>query len=236
VLSGVRERGLGMTAVNVRQALPQTDTVLITANGISDRERGRLQTAGKKLLDTTCPLVARAHQAARQLQRDGYHVLLIGKRGHVEVQGIVEDLAEFDVVQNADEVKRYPSRRLGIMCQTTTPVALAREIREAVARLNPEAEIRFLDTICQPTKEHQRALERLLDQVDAVVVVGGRNSNNTRELAARCRARGRAAFHVQSASELDPGWFNGVNVVGLTAGTSTLDASIQEVKEALLRF
>jgi 4-hydroxy-3-methylbut-2-enyl diphosphate reductase len=107
-------------------------------------------------------------------------------------------------------------------------------IRAAIAARNPDADVRFVDTVCLPTKEHQRALERLLDRVDAVVVVGGRNSNNTRELAARCRERGKPAVHVQSAGELDPAWFKGFASVGLTAGTSTLPETIEEVHRALV--
>ncbi|MFI5458720.1 MAG: hypothetical protein ACHRXM_25100 [Isosphaerales bacterium] len=107
-------------------------------------------------------------------------------------------------------------------------------IREAVAARNPDAEIRFIDTVCQPTKEHQRALEPLLDRVDAVVVVGGWNSNNTRQLVARCRERDKPAFHVQSASDLDPASFKDFATVGLTAGTSTLAETIDEVHRALV--
>src|SRR5207237_1864418 len=126
--------------------------------------------------------------------------------------------------------------RLGIMCQTTTPVALAQEIRTAVAERNPHAEVRFIDTICLPTKEHQRALERMLDQVEAVVVVGGRNSNNTRQLVLRCQERGLPAYHIQSAGDLRPEWFDGIATVGLTAGTSTLDETIEEVHQALVHL
>lgn len=234
VLSRLDTRGFHMVDENNRHALPATETVLITAHGISDRERARLESAGKTLLDTTCPLVARAHEAAQKLQCEGYYVLVIGRRGHVEVQGIIEDLSDYDIIQTPEEVTQYPSRRLGLMCQTTTPARLVQAIRDAVARHNPDAEIRFIDTVCHPTKDHQQALERLLDQVEAMVVVGGRNSNNTRELVARCRERGVPAYHVRSAADLRAEWFDGVDTVGLTAGTSTLDETIAEVKRALL--
>jgi 4-hydroxy-3-methylbut-2-enyl diphosphate reductase len=213
---------------------PETPAVLITAHGISDRGRGRLEAEGKRLIDTTCPLVARVHQAARVLQVEGYHVLVIGRRGHVEVEGIVGDLDDYHVIESAEEVTCYPHRRLGIVCQTTMTEALVARIRAAIAGRNPDAEIKFVDTVCLPTKEHQRALERLLDRVEAVVVVGGRNSNNTRELAARCRERGKPALHVQSAGELAPAWFKGFTTVGLTAGTSTLPETIEEVHRALV--
>jgi 4-hydroxy-3-methylbut-2-enyl diphosphate reductase len=236
VLSGLEARGFRMTSEANRQGLPSTPLVLITAHGISHAERRRLESAGKRLVDTTCPLVRRAHEAAQKLERDGYHVLVIGRRGHVEVQGVVGDLRSYDVIQGPEEVRRFPHARLGIMCQTTATADNVARIRAAVTKLNPHAEIRFIDTVCHPTKDHQNALERLLDQVEAMVVVGGRNSNNTRELAARCRQRGVPALHVQSAADLDPGWFAGFETVGLTAGTSTLDSTIQEVHEALRRM
>jgi 4-hydroxy-3-methylbut-2-enyl diphosphate reductase len=236
VLGRLRDRGFRMAAEADRRALPATPLVLITAHGVSDAERQRLAGAGKQLVDTTCPLVARVHKAARALQAEGYHVLVIGRRGHVEVQGIVEDLASYEVVQSADEVRRYPYRRLGIVCQSTAAARNVAKVRAAVAANNPHAEVRFVDTVCHPTKDHQQALERLARQVDAMVVVGGRNSNNTRELVAYCREKDLPAYHVQGAADLDPAWFRGCRTVGLTAGTSTLDETIEEVRQALVRL
>ena len=96
-----------------RDAGPGTPAVLITAHGISDRERRRLEADGKRLIDTTCPLVERVHRTAQQLQADGYHVLVIGRRGHVEVETIVGDLDDPDVIESAEEVDVYPHPRLG---------------------------------------------------------------------------------------------------------------------------
>jgi 4-hydroxy-3-methylbut-2-en-1-yl diphosphate reductase len=234
VLERLEERGFRENGESRRRALPMTQTVLITAHGISQAERRRLENAGKELIDTTCPLVARAHDAAQKLQNEGRRVLVIGRRGHVEVQGIVEDLTDFEVIEGPEEVKTYSQPRLGIMCQTTTPVRLADAIHAAIVRRNPHADIRFIDTVCHPTKDHQQALEDLLGQVDAVVVVGGKKSNNTRELVARCRERGLPACHVQTAADLHAEWFAGFETVGLTAGTSTLDETIASVHDALL--
>ena len=234
VLSRLGGQGFAMSGEDDRRNLPDRPVVLITAHGISDRERARLTAAGKQLIDTTCPLVTRVHQAAQRLRDDGDFVIVIGRRGHVEVQGIVEDLPDHAVVGSVEEVARYPSSRLGIVCQTTVPAEQAARIRKEIEVQNPDASIRFVDTVCHPTKDHQRSLERLLDRVDAVVVVGGRNSNNTRELVALCRDRGRPALHVQSAADLDPDWFLGYQTVGLTAGTSTLDSTIEAIYEALL--
>ena len=181
-------------------------------------------------------MVTRAHDAARSLEEEGYHVLVIGKPGHVEVEGIIGDLHDYDVIADASQVRTYPQRRLGIMCQTTTPSAHADAIRAAIALKNPHVEIRFIDTICQPTKNHQAALYKLLDQVDAVVVVGGRNSNNTEQLVRCCQERGLPTHHVQAAADLRPAWFDGIATVGLTAGTSTLDETIDEVHQALAQI
>jgi 4-hydroxy-3-methylbut-2-enyl diphosphate reductase len=233
VLERLEVRGFQMQTEQQRHELPTTEIVLITAHGISQNERRRLEAAGKRLVDTTCPLVERAHQAALKLQALGYHVLVIGRRGHVEVEGLIGDLASFDVIESPEEVTCYHRGRLGIMCQTTTPAALVQRIRQTVAARNPDAEIRFIDTVCHPTKDHQQALERMLEQVEVMVIVGGRNSNNTRQLVARCEEKGVAAYHIQNAADLSRSWFDRVETVGLTAGTSTLDATIEEVYQAL---
>ncbi len=233
----IRSRGFATVEEDQRGGVPATPEVLITAHGISDTERARLEASGKILRDTTCPLVQRAHRAALALQRQGYFVVVIGRRGHVEVRGIVEDLESYVVVQSPEEVVAYPHDRLGVICQTTATERNVRTVREALAARNPQAqEIRFVDTVCRPTKLRQRALERLLDQVDAMVVVGGQNSNNTRELATRCRERGIPAYHVQGPDDLDPSWFDGCDILGLSAGTSTLDETIDAVHQALVRI
>jgi 4-hydroxy-3-methylbut-2-enyl diphosphate reductase len=219
-----------------RHELPATEQVLITAHGISERRRAWLESAGKRLIDVTCPLVRRVHAAARKLAADGYFVVVIGRPGHVEVQGIVEDLERFAIIQAPGEAARFPSDRIGIVCQSTTPPRTAEQVHRAIVRHNPQAEIRFVDTVCQPTRDRQQAVVELLARVPAVVIVGGRNSNNTCELVALARERGVPAFHVERADELKREWFVGLEVIGLTAGTSTLDATIDAVERALARF
>jgi 4-hydroxy-3-methylbut-2-en-1-yl diphosphate reductase len=234
VLDRLRKRGFTVATEAERERLPATPRVMVTAHGISDRERNRLESAGLRLIDTTCPLVRRVHQAARVLAGEGRHVLVIGRPGHVEVRGIVEDLPSVDVVDGCQAVRTYLRKRLGIVCQSTTPPQLASEVHAAIRAANPDADIRFVDTICQPTRDRQEAMQRLLPQVDAVVVVGGRNSNNTQALAAQCHGAGKPAWHVQSAADLDPRWFDGCQTIGLTAGTSTPDETIEAVRAALV--
>ncbi len=226
-------RGFQAQAEDALDGEVATPAVLITAHGISDRERARLRDAGHELIDTTCPLVVRAHHAARDLAAEGRHVVVIGKRGHVEVRGLVGDLPSFSVVSHLSEVERYATTRIGVVCQTTVQEAEAERLVDALVAANPQADVAVRDTICEPTKQRVRALRSLLPQVDAVVVVGGRNSNNTRQLAFAVTRGGRRAIHVEDAEGITADALAGCRVVGLTAGTSTLDATIDAVEQAL---
>ena len=229
VLVRLGAAGFRVAAEADRAKLDERPTVLITAHGVSDAERSRLLTAGKKLIDSTCPLVRRAHTAAKRFAAEGRHVLVLGRPGHVEVQGIVEDLTSVEVVPSVAEVQTYAHERLGVLCQTTMPPRQAASIVAEIRRKNPRADVQFADTVCQPTRDRQAAVEELLAQVDAMVVVGGRRSNNTRELVALCRERGKPAWHVESAAEIEPSWFAGCKTLGLSAGTSTPDEVIEAV-------
>jgi 4-hydroxy-3-methylbut-2-enyl diphosphate reductase len=225
-----------MTPEVGRTSLPLTDHVVITAHGVSERERRRLLDAGKELIDTTCPLVRRVHDAARALHDDGRFVLVIGRPDHVEVLGIVGDLERYAVVPDSAAVRDYAELRLGVICQSTTTPDEAGRVRGAISAANPDADIRYVDTICRPTKERQQAARALIDQAEALVVVGGRHSNNTRQLARLAAERGVPVAHVQTADDLDPTWLAPFRVVGLTAGTSTPDSTIDAVERALMKM
>ena len=236
VLKDLSNRGFQMSPESRRTELPESPKMLVTAHGISDKERERLRVAGKDLIDTTCPLVRRVHLAARNLEKRGFFVVVIGKPNHVEVQGIIEDLNNYVVVQNIDDVYAYEADQIGVICQSTTAPVDAAKIRKAIEAKNPDKEIRFVDTICEPTRIRQEANEELLGKIEALVVVGGKNSNNTKQLVHLAEERGIPALHVQTAADLDRQWFEPYSVVGLTAGTSTLDGTIEGVYEALLQF
>lgn len=235
VLVELDARGFRQSPESDRR-VPSTPAVLITAHGVSERERARLVAAGKRLHDTTCPLVQKAHAAAQELAREGRRVVVLGRPEHVEVRGIVEDLVDPIVVQREADVATWPERRLGVVCQTTTPPERVASLTGRIRAANPQADVRLIDTVCGPTKARGEALEALLPRIDALVVVGGRDSNNTQRLADRGRQRGIATWHVESERELDPAWFRGRRAVGLTAGTSTLPATVEAVYARLLRL
>ena len=182
------------------------------------------------VVEATCPLVHVAHRAVRALVYRGYHPVIVGQRGHVEVRGLTDDLDAFDVVLDERDVIALDEHpRIGIAAQTTQPIERVRKLVALIRRRFPRADVHFIDTVCHPTKERQSAAVDLARRCDVVIVVGGANSNNTRELVATCRRHCPRVHHVQAESELRPEWFLGAAAVGLTAGTSTPDDVIDLV-------
>jgi 4-hydroxy-3-methylbut-2-enyl diphosphate reductase len=225
---GVSEGALNETA---SAATPQ---VMITAHGASDRKRAEWRGAGFGVADGTCPLVRHAHDQLRLLVSLGYFPVVIGKAGHVEVEGLVGDFPGACVVEGVGDIERLPrAERYGVISQTTQPLDKVQALVAAIRQARPNTEVRFSDTICQPTKNRQAALRKLIAECDTLVVVGGRNSNNTLQLVAAGTVAGRSVFHIERPEELDPGWFRSTEVVGLTAGTSTLKETVAAVHARL---
>jgi 4-hydroxy-3-methylbut-2-en-1-yl diphosphate reductase len=212
----------------------QTRDVVITAHGAADRQRHALREAGHRITDTTCPLVRKAHEALGSLVESGYLPVVIGQASHVEVRGLTGDFPSAVVVLDEDDLERVPDHpKLGVISQTTQPLARTLALVDALKRRKPDAEVRFVDTICRPTKQRQSALEELCAECDTVVVVGGRNSNNTRQLVETARRLGSIAHQVECADELEAEWFRRAEHVGVTAGTSTLDETVRAVMDRL---
>ena len=212
----------------------QTHHVMITAHGASDKARSEWREAGFGVADGTCPLVRRAHETLRSLVGLGYTPVVIGKPGHVEVQGLTGDFPEACVVENAEDLARLPyAGKLGVISQTTQPLEKVLVLVEAIRAARPTSEVKFCDTVCQPTKNRQAALRKLIAECDTLIVVGGRNSNNTLQLVAAGTVAGRTVFHVERAEELRAEWFHEARVVGITAGTSTLKETVATVKTRL---
>ncbi len=207
-----------------------TKKVVITAHGASDRDRVTWKEAGYQIMDTTCPLVRVAHRKLASLVAEGYFPVIIGKAGHIEVRGLMGDFPGAQVVLSAEDIRNIPNKkRIGIISQTTQPITKVRQLVEEIRTQRPESHVMFQDTVCQPTKDRQRALDELCRASDVVIAIGGKNSNNTKQLAGTARTHGCAAYHIEGAHELQQSWFQGVGVVGVTAGTSTLDECVDTV-------
>ncbi len=234
VLAELRSRGIAFQNDARTVATP---TVMITAHGASQFRQHAARARGLRVLEATCPLVHVAHRAVAKLVTDGFHPVIIGQRDHVEVRGVTEDLAEFDVVLSANDVAQLtPRARFGIAAQTTQPIERVRQLVRLIHERFPHSEIRFVDTVCQPTKQRQNAAAELAQRCDAVVVIGGAHSNNTRELVATCAQHCARVHHIQTAADLQPEWFADAETVGLTAGTSTPDIVIEGIEQRLHQF
>ena len=234
VLKTLREQGVKIAR---QVADVKTSRVLVTAHGASQRTLERVRAEGFEVLEATCPLVHYAHRAIAGLVADGYHPVIIGRRDHVEVRGMTEDLEQYDVVLEDEDVALLPARpRFGVIAQTTQPHDKVQRLVEGIRQKHPGSELRFVDTICQPTKQRQTAAVDLAQRCDVVIVIGGASSNNTHELASTCRRHCARVHHVQTAEEMRAAWFNPDDTVGLTAGTSTPEESIAEIERWLQDF
>ena len=211
-----------------------TQTVMVTAHGASERAVAQTRALGFNVLEATCPLVTVAHHAVLKLAREGFHPVIVGKRDHVEVRGLTGDLDEFDVVLSEADVLSLQERpRFGVAAQTTQPIEKVRLLVNLLRIHFPNSEVRFIDTVCRPTKQRQHAAVELAQQCDVVIVIGGAHSNNTRELVETCSRYCNRVHHVQTADDLRAEWLEAATVAGITAGTSTPDDIIHRVEQTL---
>ena len=233
VLKALEAKGI---AVAQDVAHVKTQTLMVTAHGTSQRSLARTRALGLTVVEATCPLVHVAHRAAATLARDGYHVVIVGQRDHVEVRGLTGDLdhGSFSVVLDDDDVLALEERaRLGVLAQTTQAVEKVRHLVALIRRRFPLSDVRFVDTVCKPTKQRQSAAVDMAREADVVIVVGGRSSNNTRELVKTCARYCARVHHVETDADIRPEWFDTAEVVGLTAGTSTPEDVIDRVEAGI---
>jgi 4-hydroxy-3-methylbut-2-enyl diphosphate reductase len=231
VLTALRARGI---AVEHEAAQVKTETVMVTAHGASERALADTRALGLHVIEATCPLVHAAHRAVAALVHDGYHPVIIGQRTHIEVRGLTGDLDAFDVVLDEPDVMALEEHpRLGIAAQTTQSIERVQHLVALIRRRFPQSDVRFIDTVCHPTKQRQNAAVELSRQSDVVIVIGGAESNNTRELVNTCSRYSPQVHHVQTELDLCPEWFKQARAVGITAGTSTPDDVIDRIERRI---
>lgn len=230
VVDDLESIGVG-TASSVSEV--KEGTLIIRAHGVVPSVIEDARTRGLDVLDATCPYVKKVHNAAERLVREGYQLIVVGESGHPEVEGIMghagDDAHVVSVPGDLDTIDL--SRKVGVVVQTTqTPGALA----DVVAELSKRTmDLRVINTICSATQERQDSAAELARRVDAMVVVGGKNSGNTRRLAEICTAACPKTHHIEDASEIESAWFDGVSYIGVTAGAST---PASHIERALVRM
>ncbi len=229
-VAALREQGVEV-ANNVDEVTG--GTLIIRSHGVVPAVIAIAQERGLNVIDATCPFVSTAQRHAADLAHQGYTVVIVGEAEHPEVEGILAHAGGHALIAQraADLPAKIPSRRVGVVVQTTQSPS---RLDEVVAALLPRVtELRVFNTICSATAKRQKAADELARDVDVMVVVGGHNSGNTTRLAEICRAVNERVHHVETAEELDPAWFEGAQVVGVTGGASTPAEQIKSVIAAI---
>ncbi len=217
--------------------VPPGATLVFSAHGVSRAVQEEARARGFRIFDATCPLVTKVHVEVAKLHREGYEFIMIGHKGHPEVEGtmgqlesgihLVEDVADVARVQPAQ------SEKLAVVTQTTLSVDDAAEISAAVKARFPLVREPKQQDICYATQNRQDAIKLMSPQVDIVIVVGSPTSSNSNRLRELAHKLGTESFMVDSAEELQPQWFEGRQRVGLTAGASAPEVLVRQVMERI---
>jgi 4-hydroxy-3-methylbut-2-en-1-yl diphosphate reductase len=211
----------------------ESGTLVIRSHGVAPDVLSAARARGLNIIDATCPHVSKVHKASSRLSEKGYLVIVVGEAGHPEVEGICGYAgSEFLVVPDAESLPdELPSKHIGVVVQTTQSEETVAQVVSALeARVD---DLEAYNTVCFATQLRQEAVRELAGKVDLMIVVGGRNSGNTRRLVQISSQVCRRTYHIETPDELEPAWFDGCARVGVTAGASTPESQIVAVIERL---
>ena len=208
--------------------------VIIRAHGVPVSQIEELGEKGFDVIDATCPNVKKIYNIAGECEKEGYSVFIYGDKSHPEVVGIVSRLKNPAVVGNEDEIPAKLPNKICLVSQTTKIKANYAKIRDAIAKKCPG--LKAFDTICTATEEMQKSASRLAGIVDVMLVIGGKDSSNTKKLFEVCSSVNKSTHWIQSGDDLKKEWFSGAKKAGITAGASTPDFVISSVAEHLRKY
>ncbi|AEA34008.1 4-hydroxy-3-methylbut-2-enyl diphosphate reductase [Hippea maritima] len=219
--------------LKVIETLDEADgPVLIRSHGVPPKVYEDIEKRGLKVIDATCPFVKEAQRYAKQLYDEGYKVVIFGDNEHPEVKahlGYTNYTAS--VINSPKTAASIKASRVGVVCQTTQSVErFGLTIGELAKRIR---ELKVFNTICDATEKRQEAAKELAKRSDIMIVIGGKNSANTRKLYEICKENSRNAYHIETEIELEKNWFDGIENIGITAGASTPSYIIERVYKAI---
>ena len=231
VVNDLRSRGA--IFIEDLNDVPPGATLVFSAHGVPKAVEHEAERRGFRVFDATCPLVTKVHVEVAKLHREGYEFIMIGHKGHPEVEGTMGQLSEgIHLVEDVDDVATVQpsqSERLAVVTQTTLSVDDAAEIMAAVQKRFPQIRPPKQQDICYATQNRQDAVKLLSPQVDIVIVVGSPSSSNSNRLRDVSQKYGTPSYMVDHADELQAAWFEGKQRIGLTAGASAPDILVQQV-------
>ena len=235
VIQDLEARGVIFTE-DMKSIPPRTVTVL-SAHGVSDAVMETAQAQDLEIIDATCPLVTKVHLQAKRYSKSGHEVVIIGHRGHVEVEGTYGRVrGTVHVVGTVEDVQALvvsDPKQVSYVTQTTLSLDDTRSIVEALKDRFPEVKGPELSDICYATQNRQNAVRSLAEKVDVILVVGARNSSNSARLQEVGEMSGVDAYLIQDANEISPDWFANSSDIGVTAGASTPEILVQGVLDRL---
>jgi len=230
-------RAKGAIFVEEPADVPPGSLLVLSAHGVSPSVRQAARERELRVIDATCPLVTKVHKEAQRMAREGCEIVMIGHRGHVEVEGTMGQAPDrMHLVESVDDVEALElpdPARVGCVTQTTLSVDDTREIVEALQRRFPELRLPRKDDICYATQNRQDAVKRLADEADLLIVVGAPESSNSNRLVEVASKRGARSHLVQDADEIDPTWLEDVSRVGIMAAASAPEILVTQVVERL---
>jgi 4-hydroxy-3-methylbut-2-enyl diphosphate reductase len=231
VVNDLRSRGA--IFIEDLSDVPPGATLVFSAHGVPKAVEHEAERRGFRVFDATCPLVTKVHVEVAKLHREGYEFIMIGHKGHPEVEGTMGQLSEgIHLVEGVDDVatvQPLQTERLAVVTQTTLSVDDAAEIMAAVQKRFPQIRPPKQQDICYATQNRQDAVKLLSPQVDIVIVVGSPSSSNSNRLRDVSQKYGTPSYMVDHADELQAAWFEGKQRIGLTAGASAPDILVQQV-------
>jgi 4-hydroxy-3-methylbut-2-enyl diphosphate reductase len=228
VIEKLRDKGV-LTTEDVHK--DDARAMIIRTHGIPLDLMEEASRAGYEIVDATCPFVKKAQHYAKLLSEEGYQVIILGDRDHPEVKGLVSYAGADVLVIGDKESLPELKRRVGIVVQTTQPVENLKRLMGRV--MEKSKEMKVYNTICNSTAQRLAETERMAGSVDVMIVVGGRNSANTTQLANLCSSMPVRTYHIETAAELESEWFENIRRAGITAGASTPDWIIHDVREMI---
>ncbi len=220
---------------NLSEVKPK-DTVIIRTHGIPKRDLKELKQKSAKVINATCPFVTTPQQIVKKMSEENYSILIFGDEHHPEVKGVKsygKDTDDVHVVMTKEDLENIEFKydKIATVAQTTRKKEIYLEIVNALILKNKE--VRVFNTICDATFENQDAARELSKEVDVMVVIGGKNSSNTKQLHSICLENCKDSYLIENAQEIDKNWFKDKELCGITAGASTPDWIIQQVVDSV---
>ncbi len=230
------QESFNVTTAHEIDELKNANKVIIRTHGIVKKELKELQESGKEIINATCPFVTKPQEIVQQMSEEGYKIVIFGDEKHPEVKGVKSYAVNepLVVMDTSDLEKCYLGPKVAVVSQTT------RKVKEFIKIVNylmeHVKEVRVFNTICNATFENQEAADKLSKEADVMIVIGGKNSSNTKQLYSIVQKNCSDSYHIELPEELDESWFKEKKLCGVTAGASTPDWIIQNVIEKIRKF